>query len=190
MSSSRLAVGALAVAALPVAFLLGGAALALALTAPDDAPEGQAVFSQSLGDDSWADSTIVASGDVYTGTYVGDGWPGTGTDWGQVLSAVATSPALVTSCLGLAVLATLSVAGSALPRGVRVAGVVTAALVATLAAVAAVVVGSGALEGAGGALVLTAAVAVRDAPATGSLVAETVFAALAGLALVRRRERV
>ncbi|WP_380174986.1 hypothetical protein ACFEMC_07305 [Kineococcus sp. DHX-1] len=181
VSPARLATGALVVAALPVAFLLGGAGLALALAAPGATDDG-ATFSQSLGDDTGAEATIVHLGD-------GGDLPGTGTDWGQVLSAVATSPALVTSCVGLAVLAALTVAGTAVPRGVRVAGVVTAALVAALAAVTAVVVGSGALQGAGGTLVLTAAVAVRDAPATGSLVAETVFAALAGLALVRRRER-
>ncbi len=180
MPSARLAGGALVVAALPVAFLLAGAALALAFAAPDD----EAVFSPGPGEATAATATA-------TIVYLGDGgdWPQTGTDWGQVLSAVATSPALVTSCLGLAVLAALTVAGTAVPRGVRVAGVVTAALVVALAAVTAVVVASGALHGTGGTLVLTPAVAVRDAPATGSLVAETVFAALAGLALVRRRER-
>ncbi|MEW1957995.1 hypothetical protein [Kineococcus sp. NPDC059986] len=104
----------------------------------------------------------------------------------QAVTTTAWSPALLTSVFGLAVLAVLVVAGRRVPAVLRVLGAVVAAAVVALAAVAAVGTAVGARSGFGAGLGLDPSSAVQDAPTIGPLLAVTVFAALAGVALLGR----
>ncbi|PRY17421.1 hypothetical protein [Kineococcus rhizosphaerae] len=161
---TTLSVAAVLAAALPVVLLLGDLVVS---TLPTD---DDAVFTATGGD--WA----VAVEDVTE--------PGPVEQLLQTLATTSVAPALLASCLGLAVLGALSVAGHRLRPGVRAGGVVVAgavvavALAAAAAAVVEVPYDGGLVPDPGGAL--------RDAPVVGPLVALAVLSALAAAALGRR----
>lgn len=104
----------------------------------------------------------------------------------QAVTTTAWSPALLTSVLGLAVLAVLVLTGRRVPVALRVLGAVVAAAVVVLAAVAAVGTAAGARSGFGNGLGLDPSSAVQDAPTIGPLLAVAVFATLAVVALLSR----
>ncbi|MEZ0163972.1 hypothetical protein AB2L27_04235 [Kineococcus sp. LSe6-4] len=104
----------------------------------------------------------------------------------QAVTTTAWSPALLTSVLGLAVLAALVVAGRRVPLALRLLGAVAGLAVVALAVVAAVGTAAGAGSGFGTGLGLDPSSAVQDAPTVGPLLAVTVFAVLTVVALLGR----